>query len=73
MKTTANQLFQLAEKAGFQFYGSFNEGLQHDIMTCMKGKYDGEVIDIYYDYITGDVKNVEYSTQFNGQLPTFKF
>ena len=69
-----NTLTHTALKPGFENYGSFNEGeLQHDILTCTKGKYSGEVIDLYYDYYTGEVSNIEYSTQFKGQLPTFKF
>jgi len=67
------QLLNIADKAGFKSYGSFNEGLQHEILTCTKGKYSGEVIDIYWDYKTGKVDNIEYSTQFKGQEPTFKF
>jgi hypothetical protein len=69
-----NQLIATAAKSGFEVYGSFNEGeLQHEILTCTKGKFDGEVIDLYYDYNTGDVAKVEYSTQFKGQQPTFSF
>lgn len=69
-----NQLIATAAKAGFDSYGSFNEGeFQHEILTCTKGKYSGEVIDLYYDFYTGNLNKVEYSTQFVGQLPTFKF
>lgn len=66
-------LLNVAAKSGFQNYASFNEGLQHEILTCTKGKYDGEVLDIYWDYNTGLVHTVDYSTQFKGQQPTFKF
>lgn len=69
-----NQLISAAYKAGFEVYGSFNEGdSQHEILTCMKGKYDGEVIDLYYDYNTGNVSKIEYSAQFKGQEAAFKF
>jgi len=69
-----NQLLAVASKNGFNSYGSFNEGeLQHDTLTCLKGRYNGEVIDIYYDYNTGSVTSVEYSTQFKGQESTFRF
>ena len=69
-----NQLISIAAKAGFEQYGSFNEGeYQHDILTCRKGKYNGEVIDIYSDYQSGNVNRIEHSTQFKGQGPTFKF
>lgn len=66
-------LLNVAAKSGFELYGSFNEGLQHEILTCTKGKYNGEVLDIYWDYKTGLVHTVDYSTQFKGQIPTFKF
>ena len=66
-------LLNVASKSGFENYASFNEGLQHEILTCTKGKYSGEVIDIYWDYKTGLVHTIDYSTQFFGQLSTFKF
>lgn len=69
-----NTLVSHAAKSGFEPYGSFNEGeCQHDILTCAKGKYSGEVIDIYSDYQSGNVNRIEYSTQFKGQEATFKF
>jgi len=72
--TNINQLIATAAKSGFEPYGSFNEGEnQHDILTCIKGKYSGEVIDIYSDYQSGNVNKIEYSTQFKGQDPAFKF
>lgn len=71
---TLNVLLNQAYKAKFETYGSFNEGdEQHDILTCTKGKYDGEVIDIYYNYYTGEVNRTEISTQFKGQTATFQF
>ena len=75
METTKIQtLLNSAHKFGFEQYGSFNEGeLQHDILTCTKGKFDGEVIDIYYNYKNGLVNKIEYSTQFIGQEANFKF
>lgn len=71
-----NQLIALAAKSGFDTYGSFKEeDFQHDILTCTKGKYDGQVIDLYYDYYTGNVAKVEYSTQFRVDViqPVFCF
>lgn len=56
---------------GFEEYGSFNEGeLQHDILTCLKGKYDGEVVDIYWNFKTGEVAKIEQSTQLKDQSVT---
>lgn len=72
-----NQLTAISAKAGFTWYGCYFTDLwganQHETHTCTKGKYSGEVIDIYYDMLSGDVKRIEYSTQFKGQEPTFKF
>jgi len=73
--SAVSQLISKAERAGFQSYGSFNEGddVQHDILTCTHGKFSGEVIDIYYDFYSGDVSKVEISSQFVGQQSSFKF
>lgn len=69
-----NSLISIAAKSGFESYGSFNEGdCQHDILTCTKGKFDGEVIDIWYDYHSGIVSKVEVSCQFAGQVAKFAF
>jgi len=73
MKAQIQDLLSTAQKSGFQAYGSFNEGLQHEILTCTKGKFDGEVLDIYWDYKTGVVHTVDYSSQFKGQIPKFRF
>ncbi len=70
---SVQSLLNLAAKAGFEVYGSFNEGLQHEILTCTKGKYSGETIDIYWDYKTGAVHTIDHATQFRGQVPMFKF
>jgi hypothetical protein len=64
------KLINLILPLGFDEYGSFNEGeMQHDIFTCLKGKYDGEVVDIYWDYSSGEVIKVEQSTQRFNQSP----
>lgn len=74
MGQNINHLHTQANKAGFETYGSFNEGrLQHDILTCTNGKYDGEVIDIYYDPSNGSVSKVSHSAQFKSQEAKFKF
>ena len=70
---TFQEIITKADNAGFEFYGSFAEGeLQHEILTCTKGRYNGEVLDIYYDYKKGDVHVVEVTSQFKGQEPKFK-
>ena len=42
------------------------------IMTCNKGKYDGEVIDALYDYTTGKIISLSVYSQFNGVQSKFK-
>lgn len=72
-KSEIQQLTDIAKANGFELYGSFNEGLQHDIWICTKGKYDGEVIDIWWVYDGGKIHTVDYSCQTKGQKPTFTF
>ena len=71
-QATINQILPKLIKAGFESYGSFNEGLQHEIFTCTKGKYSGEVVDVYYNYKTGLIHSIEYTCQFKNQIPTFR-
>lgn len=72
-QTNIQDLLNLAAKAGFDSYASFNEGLQHDILLCNKGEYDGEVIDIYWNWETGKIHTIDHSCQFKGQTPKIKF
>lgn len=69
-----NTLIGKAIKAGFEEYGNFNEGeYQHCILTAAKGgDYDGETIDIYYNFYSGEVDRVEYGTQFPENHPHYK-
>ena len=41
--------------------------------TCTKEKYNGEVIDIWYDYLSGDVSYTSIYSQFKGVTANFKF
>lgn len=72
-----NHLDAIAAKAGFQSYSDFAhediKGWRVETLTCIKGKYSGEVLDITYEDNTGIIVDVVYSTQFKGQEPTFKF
>lgn len=68
------------EKLGFQLYGSFNEDtdqdevdIQHETYTCTRGKYNGDVIDVYYDYNTGKIFHKEICSQFRGVAPVLSF
>jgi len=67
-----NTIVAKAGRNGFESYGSFNEdGEQHEIFTCIKGKYEGEVIDVYYNWHTGEVRKFEISCQRKGDVATF--
>jgi len=74
---TISHLDAIAAKSGFESY--FDSRHQDvpawrvETLTCTKGKYSGEVIDITYEDHTGIIVDVVYSTQFKGQEPTFKF
>lgn len=67
------ELLNVAMKSGFEIYASFNEGLQHEILTCTNGIHSGEVIDIYWNYFDGSIHTIDISTQFKGQTPSFHF
>lgn len=72
--TTINDLLKTASKNGFQEYLDVREeNHQHLILTCTKGKYDGEVIDILYKYENGQVFQIDHSSQFPNQKPVFRF
>jgi hypothetical protein len=42
------------------------------IMTCMNGDYDGEVIDVLYNYITGEIISKSVYSHFVGVESKFK-
>jgi len=42
------------------------------IMTCNKGDYDGEVIDVLYNYTTGIIISASVYSQFYGVQSKFK-
>lgn len=42
------------------------------IMTCVKGEYDGEVIDVLWDYKTGEILSASVYSQFKGIDAKFK-
>lgn len=69
-----NEVSAILQKSGFSEYGSFNEGeFQHDTYTCTKGKFDGDVVDVYWNWHSGKVIRVEVSSQFKANKPLFKF
>lgn len=73
MRTLA-QLETQAVAAGFESYSDFaheEQGQRVSTLTCTKGKYSGEVIDIIYDY--KGVISIDHSTQFKDQRAFFRF
>lgn len=77
---TFNELLSIAEKAGFKEYSNIwnevdpmrtPEICHHSILTCTKGKYSGEVIDILYNDL--GIIQIDHSTQFEGQRANFRF
>lgn len=64
---TLNTIISEATAAGFLSYGNFrteDDNIQCETLTCTEGDYSGEVIDIYYDYYTGNVTRVDHYSQF---------
>ena len=46
-----------------------NDKITQDIYTCTKGKFNGEVVDIYYNYVSDEVYELAFSSQFdNGEI-----
>jgi hypothetical protein len=58
---------QILEDNEFECYVSskINNKITQDIYTCTKGKFSGEVVDIYYNYVNDEVYEIAYSSQFN--------
>ena len=64
---------QILEDNEFECYVSsvLNNKITQDIYTCTKGKFSGEVVDIYYNYVSDEVYEISYSSQFNtGEIGT---
>jgi hypothetical protein len=76
-----NQLISQAIKSGFESYGNFrteDDSVQRETLTCTKGKFSGEVIDIDYNYQSGEILKTTVSSQFpvshpHYSAPSFKF
>lgn len=69
---TINDLIRQATKAGFESYGNYRteeDHIQYESMTCTKGEFDGEVIEIHYEYNSGEVTRVEQYCQFPENHP----
>ena len=64
-------LFKLLDSKGFDLYLStkslqYDErNIVHDIYTCTKGIFNGEVVDIHYNIQNNEVKQIEVSSQYH--------
>lgn len=72
MKNLAT-LYVLLESKGFDLYLStksiqYDErNILHDIYTCTKGAFNGEVIDIHYNFENNEIKQIGVSSQFHNE------
>jgi hypothetical protein len=75
-----SKLINQAYKNGFQQYSDFAHPDKYEYpniniitFTCTKDIFNGEVIDIWYNYFTGAVLKVDTYSQFNNEAAKFKF
>ncbi len=66
-----NNVSQVLETKGFDLYLSTKSrkheqrNILHDIYTCTKGVFNGEVVDIHYNMETGIIHDLAVSSQFH--------
>lgn len=66
-------LSTLLENKGFELYLSTKSlehqesNILHDIFTCTKGIFNGEVVDVHYNIGNDEVKQISVSSQFHTQ------
>lgn len=69
-----NQLIAQALKAGFNSYGNFrtdDDEIQCETLTCIDGQFSGEVLEINYNYSSGEVVKVNHFSQFPVNHPHY--
>lgn len=74
MKNELMSIINEAMKHGFDSYGNFrteDDDTQQEILTCIKGQFSGEVIEISYDYNTGEIKSISQYSQFKTVVPKY--
>lgn len=76
--TTVKQIEDEAIASGFEYYSDFAhpDRIEHQMtniltLICIKGKYNGDVIDVWYKYDTGEVIHTSVYSQFHNTKPTF--
>jgi hypothetical protein len=66
-----NNVSQKLDAKGFDLYLSTKSlkheqrNILHDIYTCTKGQFNGEVVDIHYNIETGVIHDLAVSSQFH--------
>ena len=70
---TYQLLSTLLENKGFELYLSTKSlehqesNILHDIFTCTKGIFNGEVVDVHYNIGNDEIKQISVSSQFHTQ------
>lgn len=71
LKWNVNNLSNLLESKRFDLYLSTKSlkheerNILHDIYTCTEGVFNGEVVDVHYNFETGLIHDVAVSSQFH--------
>ena len=66
-----NNVSKVLEAKGFDLYLSTKSlkheqrNILHDIYTCTQGVFNGEVVDIHYNFETGIIHDLAISSQFH--------
>jgi hypothetical protein len=72
-KMNLNNITNLLYSKGFECYLSTKSlkhddcMIHHDIYTCTEGIFAGEVVDVHYNYNTGLIHDLSFSSQFHTQ------
>lgn len=60
---------------GFDCYSSFldidDNEIEIQTLTCTEGQFSGEVIEIHYNYYTGNIKAISIYSQFPVNHPHY--
>jgi len=68
LKWNVNKLSEILESKKFDLYLSTKSlkheerNILHDIYTCTEGIFDGEVVDVHYNYETGIIHDLATSS-----------
>lgn len=75
---TLQQIESKAYASGFNHYSDFAHPDKVEYpriniftLTCTEGEHNGDVVDVWYNYDTGEIKHVSIYSQFPNTKPTF--